>query len=145
MTWIKSSSLYSTPINSYTFLFQSFTGKLKKLGIFVYINHDIDGNIRHIGRYTITGQIQTFLGSYGDTDFNYVVFPLLLNSKAYKIEFEFYDANIYNLVAGHPLGYSVMLISDNIDINIQNQQIAIVIYGIPEMINIQDAYIEIEG
>jgi hypothetical protein len=122
------------------------TGKLKKIGIFVYVNHDLSNNtIRHIGKYTITGQIQSFLESYGDTDFNFVNFPLLLNSRPYKIEFEFYDASTYTLVAGHPQGYSVMLISDNIDIDIQNQQIAIVIYGIPEIVSIKDAYIEIEG
>jgi hypothetical protein len=148
MAWIKSSSFYSTSINPYTFLFQSLSGKLRKIGIFIYINHDVTQlykSIRHLGKFDITGQIQTFLRNYGDTDYNYVNFPLSLNSRPFKIEFEFYDANTYTYLAEHPSGYSVMLISDNIDIDIQNQQIAIVIYAIPEMVSIQDAYIEIEG
>jgi hypothetical protein len=145
MTWIKSSSFYSTFINPYTFLFQSFRGKLKKIGVFVYINHDINDNIRNIGKYTITGQIQAFLGNYGDTDFNYVNFPLKLNSKPFIIEFEFYDASIYQHIIDHPQGYSVMLISDDIDIDIQNQQIAVIIFSFPDFINIQDVYIDIEG
>jgi hypothetical protein len=148
MTWIKSSSLYSSSINPNTYIFQSFTGKLKRIGVFVYVNHDLFASnsfIRHIGKFTITGQIQTFLGSYGDIDNNYVNFPLLLNSIPFKIEFEFYDASSYTMVAGHTSGYSVMLISEKFDIDIKNQQIAIVIYAIPEIISLQDAYIEIEG